>query len=199
MADRSSRSTRDESATRRRHALLFGRTVRELRLARGDLSLRELARRIGKSATYVSAIERGIVPPPTELVIAEIAAALHSDPNQLLALAGRIPRKVTDSLLLIPELFPLIAELKPQESEIDQLSSDLTPDGSAARYILKRWLEWALAQYADEPSQPAGHPRTSARSRARPHPKPGSRARAARRRHPGKSESLDMGTSEQEP
>jgi AcrR family transcriptional regulator/transcriptional regulator with XRE-family HTH domain len=67
----------------------MGHTVRQSRLTAG-LSLRELARRIGVSAATLSAIETG----KTELAVSrlrEIANALHTTPDRLLAAPGVAP------------------------------------------------------------------------------------------------------------
>ena len=53
---------------------MFGETLRDLRLEAG-VGLRELARLIGKSPGYLSDVENGRVPPPSEPVILDIAIA----------------------------------------------------------------------------------------------------------------------------
>ena len=67
----------------------FGATIRELREAR-QLGLRQFARMIGVSATYLSKIEREEMPPPAEDRVKEIARLLEQDPHELLALAGKV-------------------------------------------------------------------------------------------------------------
>ena len=67
----------------------FGATIRELREKR-RIGLRQFARMIGVSATYVSKIERGEMPPPAEDRVKEIARLLDQDPDELLALAGKV-------------------------------------------------------------------------------------------------------------
>ena len=67
----------------------FGATIRELREAR-QLGLRQFARMIGVSATYLSKIEREEMPPPAEDRVKEIARLLEQDPDELLALAGKV-------------------------------------------------------------------------------------------------------------
>lgn len=68
----------------------FGRTLREER-ARREIGLRRLARVSGLSASYLSRIERDLVPPPSPKLIHELARELGADPELLLAAAGVIP------------------------------------------------------------------------------------------------------------
>ena len=67
----------------------FGRTVRRLR-EELDMSIAEFARRVGISPTYLAPIEREVFPPPAEEKIVKIARALGQDPDEFLALAGRV-------------------------------------------------------------------------------------------------------------
>src|SRR3954467_10312718 len=67
----------------------FGATVRELREEK-RISLRQFARMVGVSATYLSKIERDELPPPAEPRVKEIARLLDQDPDELLALAGKV-------------------------------------------------------------------------------------------------------------
>lgn len=67
----------------------FGRTVRRLRQEK-NVSIAEFARKVGMSPTYLAPIERDVFPPPAEPKIVRIARALGRDPDELLALAGRV-------------------------------------------------------------------------------------------------------------
>jgi transcriptional regulator with XRE-family HTH domain len=67
----------------------FGATIRALREEK-RIGLRQFARMVGVSATYVSKIERGEMPPPAEDRVKEIARLLDQDPDELLALAGKV-------------------------------------------------------------------------------------------------------------
>ncbi len=67
----------------------FGSTVRELRQEM-QLSLRKFAEQVGMSPTYLSKVEREEFQPPGEKKIKAIAQALGQDPDELLALAGRV-------------------------------------------------------------------------------------------------------------
>ena len=72
----------------------FGARVRRLREAR-EIGLRPFARMIGVSATYLSKIERDELPPPAEARVKEIARLLDQDPDELLALAGKVASDVS--------------------------------------------------------------------------------------------------------
>ena len=67
----------------------FGATIRELREKR-RIGLRQFAKMIGVSATYLSKIERDDLPPPAEDRVKEIARRFDQDPDELLALAGKV-------------------------------------------------------------------------------------------------------------
>lgn len=67
----------------------FGKTVRRLREAK-NLSIAEFARKVGMSPTYLAPIERDVFPAPAESKVVKIARALGEDPDEFLALAGRI-------------------------------------------------------------------------------------------------------------
>ena len=67
----------------------FGRTVRKLREER-NISIAQFARKVGISPTYLAPIERDVFPPPAEHKVVKIAKALDQDPDELLALAGRV-------------------------------------------------------------------------------------------------------------
>ena len=67
----------------------FGATVRRLRQAR-KIGLRKFAPMVGMSPTYLSKVERDEFKPPTEEKVRAIAEALGQDPDELLALAGRV-------------------------------------------------------------------------------------------------------------
>ena len=95
----------------------FGRHVRELRegLRRSDrrYSLRQVAQRIGVEPAYLSKIERGEVPPPSEATTARLAAELGEDPDMLLALAGKVSGDLLEIIRKRPKLFAeLLRELK---------------------------------------------------------------------------------------
>ncbi len=73
----------------------FGALVRREREAK-EIGLREMAKMIGFSPTYLSRVERGEVPPPAEDRVKRIAEILDRDPDALLALAGRVASDLTD-------------------------------------------------------------------------------------------------------
>jgi HTH-type transcriptional regulator, competence development regulator len=67
----------------------FGKTIRVGRQTK-QISLRRFAEMVGMSPTYLSKVERGELPPPAEEKVVAIARALDRDPDELLALAGRV-------------------------------------------------------------------------------------------------------------
>jgi transcriptional regulator with XRE-family HTH domain len=73
----------------------FGALVRQKREAR-EIGLREMAKMIGVSPTYLSKIERDEFAPPAENKVRKIAEIIGHDPDELLALAGRVASDLTD-------------------------------------------------------------------------------------------------------
>jgi transcriptional regulator with XRE-family HTH domain len=65
----------------------FGEEVRHTRKRQG-LSVRELAAKVGVSHAYLSQIERGKVPPPSDDILAALSTNLRCDGTRLLRLAA---------------------------------------------------------------------------------------------------------------
>ena len=75
----------------------FGVRLRQLRKQAG-LTQRELAERVNIDFTYLSKIENGVMPPPSEKVILQLAEALNTDKDELIILAGRVPSDISEVL-----------------------------------------------------------------------------------------------------
>lgn len=95
----------------------FGQYVRRQRLAllQGDknYSLRRVALASRLEPSFLSKIERGLVPPPSEGKIRALAETLREDPDVLLAMAGKVSTDVQDAIRRRPRLFTeLIRRLK---------------------------------------------------------------------------------------
>jgi len=95
----------------------IGEFIRERReaLRKEDrkFSLRQVAHRIGVEPAYLSKIERGEVPPPSEATTKKLAAELGEDPDVLLAMAGKVSSDLQEIIRKRPRLFAdLIRELK---------------------------------------------------------------------------------------
>ena len=73
----------------------FGAFVRREREAKG-IGLREMAKMIGVSPTYVSKVERDEFPPPAENKVKAIAQIIKCDTDELLARAGRVSSDLSD-------------------------------------------------------------------------------------------------------
>jgi HTH-type transcriptional regulator, competence development regulator len=73
----------------------FGAFVRRKREEK-EIGLREMAKKIGVSPTYLSKIERDEFTPPTEDKVRAIAQIIECDPDQLLAMAGRVPADIAE-------------------------------------------------------------------------------------------------------
>lgn len=76
---------------------MFGTILRERRRAVG-ISQRELADRTRLDFSYISKMENGHIPPPAADTIVLIAKALNIAPEELLALTGKIPTSIQQSI-----------------------------------------------------------------------------------------------------
>ena len=90
------------------------RTARERLYEKdGAFSLRQVAQRAGIEPAYLSKIERGVFPPPSEEVIVKLAALLGEDKDVLLAMAGKLSSDLQQIILRRPKAFAeLIRQLK---------------------------------------------------------------------------------------
>ena len=80
----------------------FGSTLKQLRLDAG-IGLRELAKMIGKSPSYLSEIESDHVPAPSAEMILDIAHAIGGHKNKLLTAASKMDPQLTDYVSHQPE------------------------------------------------------------------------------------------------
>ncbi len=87
----------------------FGRYIRRTREALQEtdrrFSLRQVSQRIGIEPAYLSKIERGVFPPPSEEVIVKLAALLGEDSDVLLAMAGKLSSDLQQIIVRRPKLF----------------------------------------------------------------------------------------------
>jgi transcriptional regulator with XRE-family HTH domain len=86
----------------------------EKQLIQGNaFSLRQIAGRVGVEPSYLSKIERGLEPRPSEETTRALALALGEDPDVLLAMAGKVSGDLLEIIRKRPQLFAqLIRELK---------------------------------------------------------------------------------------
>lgn len=92
----------------------FGKTLRDFRVQTG-VGLRELARLIDKSAGYLSDLENGRVPPPSEAVILDIARVLQVDKNALLMAARKVDPELSNYVVQQPQAADFLRMAKDQE------------------------------------------------------------------------------------
>jgi len=91
----------------------FGALVRREREAK-EIGLREMAKMIGVSPTYLSKVERDEFPPPVEDKVKAIAKIIKCDADELLARAGRVSSDLSDIIKRRPiELAALLGEARP--------------------------------------------------------------------------------------
>jgi transcriptional regulator with XRE-family HTH domain len=91
---------------------IFGAFIRREREGKG-IGLREMARTIGVSPTYLSLVERDEMLPPAEDKVKAIAKIIECDADDLLARAGRISTDISDIIKRHPiELAALLRTTK---------------------------------------------------------------------------------------
>ena len=87
----------------------FGQHIRQIRESRQQVdksfSLRQVAGRLGIEPAYLSKIERGVFPPPSEAVIANLAELLGEDRDVLLAMAGKLSTDLHQIITRRPKVF----------------------------------------------------------------------------------------------
>ena len=95
----------------------FGEFIRGRRQAM-DIGLREMAKKIGVSPTYLSKVERDEFPPPAEDKVRALAEIIGCDADDLLARAGRVSSDITDIIKRHPvELAALLRTTKGLSAE----------------------------------------------------------------------------------
>ena len=73
----------------------FGAFIRREREER-EIGLREMAKKIGVSPTYLSKVERDEIPPAAEDKVRRIAEIFDIDVDELLALAGKVSSDLSE-------------------------------------------------------------------------------------------------------
>jgi len=81
----------------------FGAFIRREREGK-DIGLREMAKKVGVSPTYMSKVERDEFPPPAEDKVKAIAQIIGCDEDELLARAGRVASDLSDIIKRRPVL-----------------------------------------------------------------------------------------------
>ena len=78
----------------------FGQTLRDLRMGK-DVTLRDMARRLELTPTYLSQVEQDKFSPPTEdriKQIGEILRLAQAQVDELVAMAGRVSKDLHDAV-----------------------------------------------------------------------------------------------------
>jgi len=73
----------------------FGGRIKQRRRGLG-FTQRDVASRLGIDFTYLSKLENNRGEPPSAETIRKLAEVLHDDPQELLALAGKVPEGLRD-------------------------------------------------------------------------------------------------------
>lgn len=101
--------------------MTFGERIRGLRKAK-NLTLRDVAGKVGVNFTYISKIENGKLDfgdYPSEALIHRLADALDADEEELLLLAEKIPEDIKQRVIERPDAFRKFASL--DDGALDRL------------------------------------------------------------------------------
>ena len=92
-----------------------------------EFGLREFAKMLGVSATYVSQVERGELSPPAEERVLKTAELLEIDSDVLMALAGRVATDLEDIIRDKPKAAAVLLRLvkKMSSEQLDDLNDTL--------------------------------------------------------------------------
>jgi len=91
----------------------FGEKIRELRQAK-QLTLRDLAAKVGVGFTYLSKIENHKLKDghgPSEKLIHKLATELDASEDELLLLAEKVPEPIRKRFIERPEIFLELASM----------------------------------------------------------------------------------------
>jgi len=125
----------------------FGAFVRRQREEK-EIGLREMAKMIGVSPTYLSKVERDEFPPPAEDKVKAIAKIIEWDTDDLLARAGRVSSDIFDIIKRRPvELAALLRTAKGLKAED---IARLAREAQKAKDKSRRQLERQNGGNADE-------------------------------------------------
>jgi len=106
--------------------MTFGEKVRELRQAK-QLTLRELAAKVGVGFTYISKIENHKLEEghaASERLIHKLAAELNGNEDELLLLADKVPETIRKRVCERPEVFKALAGLG--DADLDHVFQQIT-------------------------------------------------------------------------
>lgn len=100
--------------------MTLGERIRELRQAK-QLTLRDLAAKVGVGFTYISKIENHKLEEghgPSEKLLHKLAAELDGSEEELLLLAEKVPEPIRKRVCERPEVFRVVAGMN--DDEMDQ-------------------------------------------------------------------------------
>jgi transcriptional regulator with XRE-family HTH domain len=102
--------------------LSFGDRLRELRKAKG-LTQKGLAAKVDLDFTYLSKVETGSAEPPREDKIRKLAAALNADAEELVLLAGKVPKELRRVVTENSAAPTLLRALRDKEFTVEELEA----------------------------------------------------------------------------
>lgn len=93
----------------------FGVRIRELR-RQAHMNQREVAAKVGIDFTYLSKIESGAMPPPSEDKIRKLANVFGADEYELITLAGKVPQNWKQLITQDKDVLKFLRAYKPDKT-----------------------------------------------------------------------------------
>lgn len=115
-------------------AVVFGRAIRKRRKELNEVdpqfSVRKVAARVGINHSYLSKVEQGKVPPPSDGLILKLAEDLEMEADALFAKAGSVPPDVREVIMLRPKVMvEFLNSLKDAPAEVIREVARRVKDG----------------------------------------------------------------------
>ena len=111
--------------------MTFGEQLKTWRVE-AQLNQRDFGAKVGIDFTYLSKIENGRMPPPSEAAIYKMAEVLEKDPDILLQLAQKVPhdlRPIINNSREAPALLRAISGLSEENvAELRKMAEDMKKD-----------------------------------------------------------------------
>lgn len=113
--------------------MTFGQQLRHWRVA-SQLNQRDFAAQVGIDFTYLSKIENGRMPPPSESTIIKMAEVLGQDADVLLQLAAKVPQDLKEIISETREAPALLRAIQGLSSDkvrrLTEMAEKLKREGS---------------------------------------------------------------------
>lgn len=127
----------------------FGHVLKNLRISSG-VGLRELSRIVDVSPTYLSLIENGKQPPPSDARVAQIEEALGLPPGYLLATTRPVTSEIAHFIGRVPEVADFLKAAKAQSMSAEDFMMLTGLINSFGWQRMRNVLEASMAEVVEK-------------------------------------------------